>query len=227
MTGPGVEDPAVREGMRRMLERRTELVERSVALIGWKLAFGAPIWLEKFGLAGPLVGFLPESTRQEPGSTVSCAGWVNPVAEPEIAVYIERDVVDPAQAMHAIAGFGPAIELADVDAPPEDLGEVLAGNVFHRAVILGERNGETAVSQMRATVRRNGVEVADTNDLEALTGKLDVILPHAAGLLNAVGERLSAGDVVIMGSVVPPIQVNPGDEVAFELSPFPAISVRV
>jgi 2-keto-4-pentenoate hydratase len=227
MTDVGWDNPAVRDGMRRMLSYRSEHLARDDAGIGWKLAFGAPSWLEKFGLAGPLVGFLPRSTRHEPGAEVSCEGWVNPVAEPEIAVHLGGDVDDPSRASRAISGLGAAIELADVDSPPEEIGKVLAGNVFHRALILGEPQSGVAVAGMRARVHKNGGEVADTTDLESLTGEVASILGHAAALLEAAGERMRAGEVVIMGSVIPPISIQPGDEVTFELNPFDPISVKV
>jgi 2-keto-4-pentenoate hydratase len=80
---------------------------------------------------------------------------------------------------------------------------------------------------MRARVAKNGVGVADTTDLETLTGEVPSILAHTVALLGTVGERLQAGEVVILGSVVPPIPVRPGDEISFALDPLSPISVRV
>jgi 2-keto-4-pentenoate hydratase len=227
MTDVGWDNPDLRDGMQRMLSYRSEFLDRGDSAIGWKLGFGAPTWLEKFGLAGPLVGFLPRSTRHDPGAEVSCEGWVNPVAEPEIAVHLGRDVDDPSRASGAIFGLGAAIELADVDSLPEEIGEVLAGNIFHRALILGEPQAGVTVAGMRARIQKDGAQVADTTDLESLTGELASILGHASALLEAAGERLRAGDVVIMGSVIPPVPIEPGDEVSFELAPLDPISVKV
>ncbi|MGH3649568.1 MAG: hypothetical protein ACRDU9_02580 [Acidimicrobiia bacterium] len=230
MTSSGSDDPVVREGTRRMLERRAQLIEQGQRMIGWKLGFGAPAWLDKFGLAGPLVGFLPEGNRRATGATISCRGWVNPVAEPEIAVYLGGDVDDPDRVAESISELGAAIELADVYPPPEDIVEVLEGNIFHRAVVLGSPDhpwGDGGVSELRARVSRNGSEIADTEDLETLTGGIVPIVGHVARLLQGAGERLRAGEVVIAGSVVPPIPVQPGDEITFELVPMSPISVTV
>lgn len=230
MTNTAWDHPAVREGMRRMLGHRSEYLGKGDRTIGWKLGFGASFWLDKFRLDGPLVGFLPASRRHESGAIVSCRGWVNPVAEPEIAIYLGRDVDDPGLAADAISGLGPAIELADVDPPPEDISDVLAGNIFHRAVILGEADpsrSDGATAGMRARITQGSSEVADTTDLESLTGEIVSILGHAAALLQAAGETFRAGEVVIMGSVIPPTPVRPGDVITYELSPLPPISVRV
>lgn len=230
MNAPDWDNPAVRRGLELMLERRSELLARGERTIGWKLGFGAPRWLEAFGLSGPLVGYLPESRWHPPGATVSCEGWANPVAEPEIAVRIGHDVEDPSDAVDAVTGLGPAIELADVDPPPDDIEETLAGNIFHRAVIVGDLDPSLSprdLGGLRARVQVDGVEVADTTDLESMTGKLDVILTHTAALLIAAGEMLRAGELVIAGSVIPPVPVTPGSSIGFELDPLPAVSVRV
>lgn len=216
--------------MERMLAQRFAVLESGGRTIGWKLGFGAPAWLEKFDLSGPLLGFLPESRSHPPGATVSCEGWVRAVVEPEIAVYIGRDVEDPSRAAEAVSGLGAAIELADVDPPPDDLELTLAGNIFHRAVILGDPDPGLStldVGMLRARVHVDGSEVADTTDLEALTGNLSDILGHAAALLASAGERLRAGEVVIAGSVVAPIEISPGTEVSYELLPLDPVTVRV
>jgi 2-keto-4-pentenoate hydratase len=214
-----------------MLARRAERLAAGERAIGWKLAFGAPASLERFGLAAPLVGFLTDATLHDPGSAVSCAGWHRPVAEPEIAVHIGADVdADTNDVAAAIAGLGPAIELADVHPPSDDLEEILAGNIYHRAVLLGAPDTSRAggnLDGLRGRVVHDSVEVADTTDLQALTGDLVEIVGHAATLLALAGSRLGAGDVVIAGSIVPPLAIEPGGEVVFELAPRPPISVRV
>jgi len=60
-------------------------------------------------------------------------------------------------------------------------------------------------------VRHDGDDVAGTDDPTALTGDLPTIVASAADTLAASGAGgLSPGDVVITGSVVPPIPVGPG-----------------
>lgn len=222
------DEASVLEGTRRMLDRRSMLLEQGERMIGWKLAFGAPHWLDRFGHSGPLVGYLAASNVKESGATVSCQDWIHPVAEPEIAVYFGTDVDEPDRVAESISGVGAAIELADVDSPPDDLGRVLAGNIFHRAVILGQpdhsRVGGSVVG-MRAHITNNGSVVADTEELTALTGDLVSILGHTARLLQAAGAQLKGGELVIAGSVVPAVPLRPGDRVRFELVPLLPISV--
>lgn len=223
------DQPAVRSGMTRMLELRERALQRGEMAIGWKLAFGAPGSLARFGLSGPVVGFLTDATLHPSGSTVSCSGWAAPVAEPELAAYFGSEVEDPNLAADAIAGIGPAIELANVDPPPEDIGDVIAGNIYHRAVLFGKADDRVIghdVDALRGTVQH--VEnVVEIEDLQAMTGRIEFIVAHAAGLLQTVGETFHENDVVILGSVTPPLRITPGAEVAFTLGSREPVTVKV
>jgi 2-keto-4-pentenoate hydratase len=225
------DDPRIQRGMQEQLARRRARIAAGEKPLGWKVGFGAPAMLEKFRITAPLVGFLMQRAIIPAGGTASLAGWVKPVAEPEIAVHIGRDLSgggDRAAAAAAIAALAPAIELADADLPFEDPEAILKGNVFQRHVILGEASragGSTA--GLTARVFRRDAESARTTDPEAATGKLVDIVRHVADLLAVLGERLSAGDIIIAGSVVPPILVEADETaVAYALDPVERISVR-
>ena len=163
---------------------------------------------------------------------VSLAGWKKPAAEAEIAVYMGRDLPGGASrdaAKQAISGLGPAIELADVEFPPEDVEAILKGNIYQRHVMLGSCDRTRAgcvLDGLTATVVRNGIEIARTSDPQAATGELIDIVRHVADLLTAFGERLRAGQVIITGSITPPLWVEPGEELAFNLDPVGSVSVR-
>ena len=101
------DDPRIVRGMTAQLALRRQRLDAGDKPLGWKVGFGAPAILERFKISGPLVGFLTQNARVAPGGTVSLAGWVKPIAEPEVAVHIGRDVAagaDHATAAAAIAG---------------------------------------------------------------------------------------------------------------------------
>src|SRR2546423_4256574 len=117
------DDPRIVRGMATQLALRQQRLDAGDRPLGWKVGFGAPAILERFKISGPLVGFLTQAARIEPGSMVSLAGWTKPVAEPEVAVHIGRDLpagADRITVAAAIAGISPAIELADLDEPPNE-----------------------------------------------------------------------------------------------------------
>ena len=96
-------------------------------------------------------------------------------------------------------------------------------------MILGEPDpartgGDTA--GLTARLLRRNTETARTGDPEAATGRIVDIVRHVADLLAAFDEKLAAGDILICGSVLPPVLVE-GDEtaVAYALDPIGTISV--
>ena len=76
---------AVARGLERQLETRAALLAGGAKPLGWKAGFGAPDWLEKFGLEGPLVGFLTDASITPDDGTVDVSSWARAVAEPELA----------------------------------------------------------------------------------------------------------------------------------------------
>ena len=225
-------DPRIARGMARQLTRWHERLKSGEKALGWKVGFGAPAAMEKLGITAPLVGFLTDQALVRPATTLSIADWKKPVAEPEIAVYLGKDLAGGAgreTVKAAIAGQGPAIELADLDCPPDNVEDILSGNIYQRNVILGPRDTSRAgcmLDGLLGRVLRNGTEVATTSDPQAATGELVDIVRHVADLLSAFGERLRAGQIIITGSIVPPLWVETGEEIAFQLDPIGSVSVR-
>jgi 2-keto-4-pentenoate hydratase len=217
--------------MRAQLARRRERLDAGERALGWKVGFGTPAAMERLGTSAPLVGFLMEGARLESGAACSLSGWRNPALEPEIAVHMGRDLgsgADRSEVQASIRGLGPAIELADVDPPPTDPEAILAGNIFQRHVLLGpvDAGRDGCTDDIAARVLTNGAEAERTNQPTALTGDLIEIVALVAATLEAHGERLRSGDVVITGSVVPPMTVAPGDEVEVEMPPLGSLAVR-
>jgi len=226
------EDPRIKSGMQQQLRWRHELLAAGKKPLGWKLAFGGPAALERLRINAPLVGFLMADAVVASGSTISFAAWKKPAAEPELAVYLGKDLASGADrktAIGAIAGLGPAIELADVDHPSDDVEGTLARNIYQRHVILGACNAKHAGGNLlglNARVFRNGAEMPSTSDLEGLTGELVANLAYVADLLAHFGETLRAGQIIIAGSITPPIWVQPGETLSFHLEPLDQISVN-
>ena len=109
-------------GMRAQLARRDEAVRDGGRQVGWKLGFGSPSGLELLGLDRPLLGFLLEKGLVPDAGVVDIAGWAQPMLEPEIAVHLRTQVEADAswdEVQAAISGYSAAIELADIDEPPE------------------------------------------------------------------------------------------------------------
>lgn len=240
------DDPRVVRGMTAQLDRLNAALGPGERPLGWKLAFGSPAGMERLGLDAPLVGHLVEAARVPSGAVVAVGRWANALAEPELAVHLGADVsgdADRSVVAGAIAGIGPAIELVDVDPPPDDVAAVLAGDIYQRALVLGEADPSRAGGSTEGLVGRVrrvaegrsdggaegtsvGAEERVVDDVTAATGDPVDLVRHVARVLAGFGRRLEAGQVVITGSIVPPRAVHPGDRLSFELSPIGSIDVR-
>lgn len=226
-------DPRVLAGMRRQLGLRRERLAAGETSLGWKLGFGTGSAMERLGTDAPLVGFLLGGALIAAGTAVSVAGWTRPVIEPEVAAYLGGDL--PANAhreavRNAIAAVGPAIELADLSFPPDDVEAILGGNIYQRHVVLGLREEGRAGGDLHglvARVARDGVDLATTDDPQEASGDLLANVGHVANVLAAFGETLRAGEVVITGSIVPPIVADGPTEVRYTLDPIGSVSIRL
>ncbi len=228
-----LDNPLIKKGMAAQLAKRRARIAAGERPLGWKVGAGAPASMTQLGLRAPLVGYLMQRGLLLSGSTVSLAGWTRPVAEPEICVRMMSDLGAGATADSALAAIKeilPAIELADLDpAPtPDNLDVVLEGDIYQRHVILcGNTRFGGSTAGLTSRLIRRGKETASTTDPEALTGKLTDIVAHVANTLAAFGERLSAGDVIITGSITPPIMLEPDDnELPPALDPIGKVSVN-
>jgi len=227
-----LDNPLIKKGMTAQLAKRRQRIAAGEKPLGWKVGLGAPAVMQRLGLKAPLVGFLMQRALLLSGSTVSLKDYSKPVAEPEIGARMARDLgpgASPDAALAAVKEILPAIELAEFDPvpTPDNLDAVLAGDIYQRQVLLcGNTRPGGSVTGLTARVIRRGAEAARTTDPEALTGKLPDIVAHVASTLAAFGERLSAGDVIITGSITPPLMLEPDEvELTHILDPIGEVSV--
>lgn len=225
--------PLIKKGMTAQFAKRRARIAAGERPLGWKVGMGAPASMQKLGLQAPLVGFLMQRALLLSGSTVSLKDYVRPVAEAEICVRMASGLgagSTPDAALAAIKEILPAIELADLDPlpTPDNLDVLLEGDIYQRQVVLcGNTRFGGSLSGLTSRVIRRGQEINSTTDPEALTGKMLDIVAHVANTLAAFGEKLSAGDVIITGSITPPLMLEPDDdELTHALDPIGEVSVK-
>ncbi len=182
--------------------------------IGWKIGLNVPAVQEKLGIDRSVVGHLTTATLLGADGAHSLAGAQKPMAEPEIAIEVGAD--------GTIAGLAPAIEVADIDRPLEDVGQIVAANIFHRAVAIGPSAGLSSAGGIEAVLIVNGEQVGSA---EAGATDLGAIVTLVDETLRAAGESLQAGDRIIAGSLTQPAPVQPGDRAAVDLGPIGALEV--
>jgi 2-keto-4-pentenoate hydratase len=204
---------SVERGTAALLTRRREILAQGAEPIGWKVGFNVPAIQEKLGIDGPLAGFLTSDGLLEDGSE-----WddLPVVVESEVAVELGPDG-------RSIVALLPALELAD---PPDlELGveQILAGNIFHRAVAFGPRVETQEPGAGRILVN---AEQQHSLSAERTGANLDAMVEAVAGRLAEAGEELQPGDRIITGILAPPHEAQPGDTVRLELESLGAVELR-
>ena len=218
--------------MAAQLALRRQRLDKGEKSIGWKIAFGAPEALTRLKIEAPLIGFLTDRALLLSGESLDLANYTRPVVEPEIAIHMATDLASGAtrgEAREAIGGLGPAFEIADVTFPPDDVEAILADNIYQRHIILGEADMSRAgavIDGLSARVIHAGKQVAETGDVEANTGDLVDLVRHTADMLALYGETLRAGEIIIAGSVVPPIWVEDSGRIEFALKPMAPLTIE-
>jgi 2-keto-4-pentenoate hydratase len=198
---------SIETGTEAMLTRRREILAQGAEPIGWKVGFNLPEIQRKLGIDAPLAGFLTTDSLLD-------NSWSDYpiVVESEVAVEIGPDG-------HSIAALLPALELAD---PPDldlEIEQILAGNIFHRAVAFGPRVETTEPGSGRILV--NGEEQHSVKP-EGLERMVEAV----AARLEAAGEELRAGDRIITGVLAPPYEAQEGDTVRLELEALGGVELR-
>jgi 2-keto-4-pentenoate hydratase len=227
-----VADQRVANGMAAQMSMRRAQLSNGAHHLGWKVGFGSRAAMDRMSIVAPLFGFMTDRSLVKPGSTVTIAGWTRAILEPEVAVHLGSDVpadADEAEVKRAIAGLGPAVEIADLDPDIQDVEGILACDIFHRHVLLGPVDRSRAgglITGIEARVFRDGEKIAGGPGPADFPAESVVILRALAAALEASGEALRAGDVVITGSLVPPVKVGAARAMRAEISPLGEIEVR-
>jgi 2-keto-4-pentenoate hydratase len=204
---------SVERGTAALLTRRREILAQGAQPIGWKVGFNVPEIQEKLGIDRPLAGFLTTDGLLGDGSE-----WndLPVVVESEVAVELGDDG-------RSIVALLPALELAD---PPDlELGveQILAGNIFHRAVAFGPRVETREPGAGRILV--NGEEQHSLS-AEQTAANLEAMVEAVADRLAEAGEELQPGARIITGILAPPHTAQPGDTVRLELEALGAVELR-
>ena len=228
-----LDDPRIAKGMRAQMELRKRRFNEGAHQVGWKVGFGAPASMQKLKLTAPLVGFILDRAMLPSGAKISLFGWQTPAAEAEIAAYIGHDLGPHAsrdEVRRAVVAIGPAIELADIDSPTDDVEGVLAGDIFQRHVVLGPRDimrQGARLQGLKGRLSRGGQDIPVPADLQTNIGDVLNIVRHVADTAVAIGDRLRTGQFVICGSLTAPMLLESNDTgVDFALEPIGGIAVR-
>lgn len=223
-------DSALHAGMRAQLGIWRRTVQEQGQRLGWKIGFGERAAQERAGLRQPVIGFLSRDRLLPTGGRFLIPANAIIKAEVEIAIQMGRDVdaeVNPTEAEAAIIAMAAAVEVVDVTQPLTGIESLLAGNLYHAAVLIGPASAAVSVmprQDIQARLHVNGVP-GRVSESRRLPASFAEIVQVTAQTLSEHGERLLTGDWIICGAIIEPLEVKTGDEIEVHMPPFERIAL--
>ena len=211
------------------------LKDRSVPA-GFKIGATAARMQAHLGLDGPAAGFMPRENLHGSGSTLSFNGFLHPGVECELAVHLGADLpgaCTPDKAAAAVDLVMAGIEV--VENRYDDLQSfgapaLVADQVFHAAAVLGEPFADWRsldLGALEGTLSLNGKRVAGGQGRELLGHPMAALAWLAGSAEARAFGGLKAGQVVMLGSVCPPVWLDGPAEVSVAFAPLPAVMLSL
>ena len=208
-------------------------------LFGWKIAATSEAGQKHINVAGPIAGRLLAERVRDAGAMIDLTGNRMRVAEPEFAFRLGRDIgpndrsLSTADVLDAVETLHLAIEVPDSrydDYTIVGEARLIADNACAHELILGPptdadwRTLDLARHKVKASVRgRYDREGIGANVL----GDPRVALHWLVSEVTGLGLTVKAGQTVITGTCMVPLELQPGDDVTADFGVLGQIDLLV
>jgi 2-oxopent-4-enoate/cis-2-oxohex-4-enoate hydratase len=204
-------------------------------VIGKKIGVTSKPVQDMLNVRQPDFGFLTDVMEIPDGGTAVIAdGLIQPRAEAEIAFMLKKDLKGPGVTMQDVLDatnyIMPCFEI--VDSRIADwkikIADTVADNASCGVFVLGEARAnphDFDLATLKVTVKKNGQYLSEGLG-SAVQGSPLAAVAWLANTLGPYGVTLSAGDVVLSGSLVPLEPARAGDIFEMDLSGVGATSIR-
>ncbi len=219
------------------------------AFMAWKVESGRTVKGHKIGLTSkamqaavgigePDSGYLLDDMFFADGGAVPASRFIGLRIEAELAFILRHDLAGPGltifDVLDATAYVTPALEILDTRifrADPETgaartVVDTVADNAANAGIVLGGRPFRPGDHDMRwigAICSRNGA-VEETGLAAGVLNNPANGIAWLARRLAGQGRGLRAGETVLAGSFIRPIEVGAGDTVVADYGPFGTVS---
>ncbi|MEM1076003.1 MAG: 2-oxo-hept-4-ene-1,7-dioate hydratase [Pseudomonadota bacterium] len=218
---------------------RTKL-ERGRRIVGWKIGLTSKAMQSALGIDVPDSGILFDDMLFDNGATVPAGRFIQPRVEAEIAFVMKSEVgsanVTRANVIAATDYVAPAVEILDTRILRKDPATGQARNVFdtisdnaaNAGVVLGAQRHSPNAFDLRwvgAIARKNGI--VEETGLGA--GVLDDPVESVVWLARRMaqyGQGIAAGQIILSGSFIRPIECQSGTQVRVDFADFGAVDIN-
>ncbi|ODT83679.1 MAG: 2-oxo-hepta-3-ene-1,7-dioic acid hydratase [Pelagibacterium sp. SCN 64-44] len=207
-------------------------------IIGWKIGLTSKAMQYALNIDIPDSGVLFDDMQFADGAVIPKDRFIQPRIEAEIAFVMKADLAGPDvsvfDVLNATDYVTPALEILDtrvLRVDPESgktrsIVDTVADNAANAGIVIGGRPMRPDALDMRwmgAIVSRNA-EVEETGLGAGVLNHPARGIAWLAGRLHAYGDRISAGQIVLAGSFIRPVEARHGDTITSDFGPYGTVS---
>ncbi|QDL91106.1 2-oxo-hepta-3-ene-1,7-dioic acid hydratase [Paroceanicella profunda] len=209
-------------------------------VIGWKIGLTSKAMQAALGIDIPDSGVLLDDMWFEDGQVVPEDRFIQPRIEAEIAFVLNAPLRGPGVTVFDVLAatdyVTPALEILDTrifradpeTKRPRTILDTIADNAANAGIVTAGRRiapDATDLRWMGAILSRNA-EVEETGLGAGVLSHPARGIAWLANRLGDYGEGLSAGEIVLAGSFVRPVEARHGDTITADYGPWGSISLH-
>ena len=207
---------------------------RGLTRIGWKIGLTSRAMQQALNITTPDSGVLLSDMVFHTGDTIPAGRFIQPRIEAEIAFFMKTDLAGAdttrEDVLNATDHVAPSLEILDtrvLRADPETgrpriIYDTVADNAANAGVVMGAEKHAPDAFDLRwcgAIVQRNGV-VEETGLGAGVLNDPPTGIVWLVQRLAQYGRGLSAGDIVLSGSFIRPLEAPSGTQINADFGPF-------
>ncbi len=205
---------------------------------GWKIGLTSKAMQYALNINIPDSGVLLDDMFFEDGAIIPKTRFIQPRIEAEIAFVMKAPLKGPnitaADVIAATDYVTPSLEILDtriLRMDPETkktrtVFDTISDNAANAGIVLGKQKFSPHTFDLRwvgAIVSRNG-EVEETGLGAGVLNSPALGIAWLANRLAAYGDSIAAGDVVLSGSFIRPVEAPSGSVISADFGPFGSVS---
>lgn len=207
-------------------------------IIGWKIGLTSKVMQDALGIDTPDSGVLYDDMLFETGSTIPAGRFIQPRVEAEIAFVMKAPLdgnVTREDVLAATEAVVPSLEILDTRILRADpatgqarkIFDTVSDNAANAGIVLGQERHPPAAHDLRwtgAIVRKNAEVVATGLGAAVLDDPVMGIV-WLARRMGQYGQRIEAGQVILSGSFIAPLECPPGTTIDADFGGFGSVSI--
>ncbi|WP_206185771.1 2-oxo-hepta-3-ene-1,7-dioic acid hydratase [Thioclava sp. F34-6] len=208
------------------------------SILGWKIGLTSKVMQAALKIETPDSGVLYDDMLFANGATVPAGRFIQPRIEAEIAFVMKAPLdatADRAAVLAATDYVAPSLEILDTRILRADpatgqarvIVDTVSDNAANAGIVLGEARHDPAKVDLRwtgAILRKDG-EVETTGLGAAVLDDPVQGLVWLARRMGQYGQRIEAGQVILSGSFIAPIECPPGTRIEADFGTFGNVAI--